>query len=187
MRALNVTPHIAQNISGRRSAIDSRTTRHPGYAVSQRKRKRIEEPFGWARRSAGSRGGWSAHQRAAGLNGSLRPGKRTDLKVLRARDRCLRTRRTTNRIYRFPGSPPGGNLAWCRRWLHWGRQGRTISRRRPPTRRRGPTSIRCRQLVASQLRPGAAPADRLRVRSGATMPPGAITGVPGAFWLQVAA
>src|ERR1700676_2406608 len=46
MRALNVTPHIAQNISGRRSAIDARTTRHPGYAVSQKKRKRIEEPFG---------------------------------------------------------------------------------------------------------------------------------------------
>ena len=45
MRALNVTPHIAQNISGRRSAVDARTTRHAGYAVSQRKRKRIEEPL----------------------------------------------------------------------------------------------------------------------------------------------
>jgi hypothetical protein len=44
MRALNVTPHIAQNVSGRRSAIDARTTRHPGYVVSQQKRKRIEEP-----------------------------------------------------------------------------------------------------------------------------------------------
>ena len=53
MRALNVTPHIAQNISGRRSAIDSRTTRHPGYAVSQRKRKRIEEPFGWGKTIGG--------------------------------------------------------------------------------------------------------------------------------------
>jgi len=49
MRALNVTPHIAQNVSGRRSAIDARTTRHPGYAVSQQKRKRIEEPFGWGK------------------------------------------------------------------------------------------------------------------------------------------
>jgi hypothetical protein len=37
MRALSVTPHIAQSISGRRSAIDARTTRHPGYAVSQEK------------------------------------------------------------------------------------------------------------------------------------------------------
>jgi len=53
MRALNVTPHVAQNISGRRSAIDARTTRHPGYAVSQKKRKRIEEPFGWGKTIGG--------------------------------------------------------------------------------------------------------------------------------------
>src|SRR5882672_1798688 len=53
MRALNVTPHIAQNVSGRRSAIDARTTRHPGYAVSQQKRKRIEEPFGWGKTIGG--------------------------------------------------------------------------------------------------------------------------------------
>ncbi len=53
MRALNVTPHIAQNISGRRSAVDGRTTRHAGYAVSQRKRKRIEEPFGWGKTIGG--------------------------------------------------------------------------------------------------------------------------------------
>jgi Transposase DDE domain len=53
MRALNVTPHIAQNISGRRSAIDVRATRHPGYAVSQQKRKRIEEPFGWGKTIGG--------------------------------------------------------------------------------------------------------------------------------------
>ena len=53
MRALNVTPHIAQNVSGRRSAIDLRTTRHPGYAVSQQKRKRIEEPFGWGKTIGG--------------------------------------------------------------------------------------------------------------------------------------
>ena len=43
-----VTPHVAQNISGRRgSNIDGRTTRHPGYAASQRIRKRVEEIFGW--------------------------------------------------------------------------------------------------------------------------------------------
>ena len=47
LRAINVTPHVAQNTSGRRSAIDGRTTRHAGYAVSQRIRKRIEEAFGW--------------------------------------------------------------------------------------------------------------------------------------------
>ncbi|MCK5363022.1 MAG: IS5 family transposase [Gammaproteobacteria bacterium] len=49
-RALNVTPHVAQNLTRRGgSAIDSRTTRHPGYAISQRTRKRIEECFGWAK------------------------------------------------------------------------------------------------------------------------------------------
>jgi hypothetical protein len=45
---MNVTPHVAQN-DGRRggSAIDARTTRHTGYEISQKKRKRIEECFGW--------------------------------------------------------------------------------------------------------------------------------------------
>lgn len=47
LRAMKVTPHVAQNTSGRSSAIDGRTTRHSGYAASQRIRKRIEEAFGW--------------------------------------------------------------------------------------------------------------------------------------------
>ena len=48
MRDRNVTPHVSQNTNrSGGSAIDGRTTRHPGYAVSQRKRKRIEEVFGW--------------------------------------------------------------------------------------------------------------------------------------------
>lgn len=42
-----VTPHVAQNTSGRRSAIDGRTTEPTGYSVSQRVRKRVEEIFGW--------------------------------------------------------------------------------------------------------------------------------------------
>lgn len=46
-RALKVTPHVAQNNSRRASAIDGRTTRHDGYRLSQRARKRIEETFGW--------------------------------------------------------------------------------------------------------------------------------------------
>jgi transposase len=48
LRQLKVTPHVAQN-TGRRggSAIDARTTRHAGYTVSQTKRKRVEEIFGW--------------------------------------------------------------------------------------------------------------------------------------------
>jgi transposase len=47
MRELDVTPHVAQNTSNRSSAIDGRTTRHEGYRLSQRYRKRIEETFGW--------------------------------------------------------------------------------------------------------------------------------------------
>jgi transposase len=53
LRELNVRPHIAQSSSGRRSAIDRRTTRHPSYATSQRIRKRIEEAFGWIKTVAG--------------------------------------------------------------------------------------------------------------------------------------
>jgi transposase len=52
-RAMCVTPHVAQNTTGRASAIDARTTRHAGYAVSQRKRKLIEEAFGWAKTIGG--------------------------------------------------------------------------------------------------------------------------------------
>ena len=53
LRSMTVTPHVAQNRSGRRSAIDGRTTRHCGYMVSQRMRKRIEEAFGWIKTIAG--------------------------------------------------------------------------------------------------------------------------------------
>jgi IS5 family transposase len=49
-RARGITPHIAQTRDKRRrSAVDGRTTRHPGYPVSQRIRKRVEEIFGWAK------------------------------------------------------------------------------------------------------------------------------------------
>ena len=55
-RAIDVVPHIAQNITTYRgSRIDGRTTRHPGYAVSQRIRKRVEEIFGWAKTTANFR------------------------------------------------------------------------------------------------------------------------------------
>lgn len=55
-RQLNVTPHVAQNIGKRRrSAIDARTTSPPGYAVSQRKRKLIEEVWGWMKAVGGMR------------------------------------------------------------------------------------------------------------------------------------
>ena len=55
MRKQGVVPHVAQNVSGRRSAIDGRTTRHAGYALSQQARKRIEEAFGWIKTVGGLR------------------------------------------------------------------------------------------------------------------------------------
>src|SRR3546814_10083560 len=59
LRERSVTPHIAinghlsKNGKARATAMDRRTTRHPGYAISQRCRKRIEEVFGWGKASAG--------------------------------------------------------------------------------------------------------------------------------------
>lgn len=73
LKKLNATPHVAQNTSNRRSAIDGRTTRHPGYAVSQR----IEEGFGWikeialqrrARHRGKARVGWPFTLAAAACN-----------------------------------------------------------------------------------------------------------------------
>jgi hypothetical protein len=55
LRGKAVTPHVAQNTSGRRSAIYGGTASHPGYAVSERIRKRLEEAFGWAKTVAGLR------------------------------------------------------------------------------------------------------------------------------------
>jgi transposase len=55
LRAMDVTPHVAQHTTGRRSAIDARTTRHPGYAVSQQKRKLVEQGFGWMKTIGGLR------------------------------------------------------------------------------------------------------------------------------------
>ena len=47
VRRMGITPHVAQHTTRRRSAIDGRTTRHAGYAPSQRQRKLIEQAFGW--------------------------------------------------------------------------------------------------------------------------------------------
>lgn len=56
LRAEGITPHVAQNISGRRgSNIDGRTTRHPGYLRSQRRRKLVEQVFGWMKTVGGFR------------------------------------------------------------------------------------------------------------------------------------
>jgi transposase len=53
VRDLGFTPHVAQNTTNRRSAIDRRTTRHGGYQASQAKRPRVEEPFGWIKTIGG--------------------------------------------------------------------------------------------------------------------------------------
>ena len=55
VRARGVTPHVARNERGRRSAIDGRTTRHPGYGRSLRQRKLVEEVFGWLKTVGGGR------------------------------------------------------------------------------------------------------------------------------------
>lgn len=55
LRQIGATPHVAQNDTNRSSAIDGRTSRHEGYAVSQRKRKRVEEVFGWKKTVGGMR------------------------------------------------------------------------------------------------------------------------------------
>jgi transposase len=77
LRAMNVTPHVAQNTTNRASAIDGRTTRHPSYELSQRIRKRIEEAFGWIKVPGGlrktrhrglGRVGWSFTLTAAAYN-----------------------------------------------------------------------------------------------------------------------
>jgi hypothetical protein len=47
LRHMEITPHVAQNDTNRRSAVDERTTRHVGYQLSQKERERIEEVFGW--------------------------------------------------------------------------------------------------------------------------------------------
>ncbi len=54
-RERGCVPHVAQNTTNRRSAIDGRTTRHPGYTLSMQKRKQIEEPFGWIKTVGGLR------------------------------------------------------------------------------------------------------------------------------------
>jgi transposase len=68
LREEGVTPHVARNITAQRgSNIDERTVRHPGYAVSQRIRKRVEEIFGWAKTVAGMRKARYRGQRRVGL------------------------------------------------------------------------------------------------------------------------
>jgi transposase len=77
LRRMQVTPHVAQHTRNRRSAIDARTTRHAGYAISQRTRKRVEDIFGWLktvgllrklRHRGGPKVGWIFRFTAAAYN-----------------------------------------------------------------------------------------------------------------------
>ena len=71
MRARGVTPHVAQHTSGRPSAIDGCTTRHRSYALSQRRRKRVGEIFGWVKTVGGFRRTRSRCLDRTGLAGYL--------------------------------------------------------------------------------------------------------------------
>lgn len=53
VRKLQAIPHVTQNNTNRRSAIDERTTRHPGYRISLSKRWLVEKPFGWLKQIGG--------------------------------------------------------------------------------------------------------------------------------------
>jgi len=78
LRERGITPHIAQTRDKRRrSAVDGRTTRHDGYAVSQRIRKRIEEIFGWAKTVACFRKTRFRGQRRTQLAGISSPPRTT--------------------------------------------------------------------------------------------------------------
>jgi IS5 family transposase len=77
LREHQVTPHVARKPT---SIIDARTTRHPGYAISQQKRKRIEEIYGWLKTVGGLRKNSSSWSRQGRLDvhlcaGRLQPGQ----------------------------------------------------------------------------------------------------------------
>lgn len=101
LRKRKVTPHGAQNTSGRRSAIDGRTTRHDGYRISQRIHKRVEEIFGWMKTIGGFRRTRYRGSDRTGLLGRL---------VATAYNLVRITRRSA-------GERLGGSLARIRRYL----------------------------------------------------------------------
>ena len=81
VRALGITPHVAANNT--RSAVDGRTTRHAGYAVSQHKRKLVEQVFGWMKTIGGLAQAPAPRRGAGGCDcdvcrGGLQPGPHAD-------------------------------------------------------------------------------------------------------------
>ena len=103
VRGLGFTPHVAQNTARQRSAVDGRTTRHAGHAVSMRIRKRIEEPFGWMKTIGG---GGKLRYRGRQRNLALVPHHRRRLQP----DPHHRPRRpprlNTTAAARHPGTSP---------------------------------------------------------------------------------
>jgi len=71
---MNITPHVAQNTTNRRSAVDERTTRHAGYEVSQRKRKRVEQVVRWMKMVGMLKEGEVARDRQRWVAGLPSPG-----------------------------------------------------------------------------------------------------------------
>ena len=161
---MRVTPHVAQNQSNRRSAIDARTTRHPGYAISQRKRKRVEEIFGWMKTVGAAAQAASPGPRASRVDvhlrgGGLQPGA----------DAHPAGRRTVK-----PAQP--------RRGRGRGPRGGTDGRRRGPLPRppQRPTQAFFRSLWAAQDDPHPGPGGARDARRApaprAQRPPGALSG-----------
>jgi hypothetical protein len=113
MRALNVTPHIAQNISGQRSAVDQRTTRHLACAVSHQKRKRFEKQFGWARRSAGLRGPcYIRRMKMPRRVGTWEGNGPAGVQATDHRERTTNPNRTRNSVLSFSSLPADMNAKW---------------------------------------------------------------------------
>jgi hypothetical protein len=111
LRERNATPHVAQNTSNRRSAIDGRSTRHPGYAISGRRRKRIEEIFGWTKATAGLR---KENRHGLAVGPRRRPGASAIFTT-----RGAATRRTPRPPIRMRGSIAKGRVS-RHSWPTWG-------------------------------------------------------------------
>jgi Transposase DDE domain len=111
-RERGCTPHVSQNDTNRRSAIDARTTRHPGYRISTIKRKRIEEPFGWMKTDLAflEPPNPPRHQSTGPWN-QLDLGARAFRRSCWAQMRSHSDRQRTNGCFKCPGAGPGNPLA----------------------------------------------------------------------------
>ena len=107
LREMGVTPHVAQNNTNRRSAIDGRTTRHPGYGLSQKIRKRIEEVFGWAKTCGTMRKTRHRGQDRVGWSFTLTASPSSHLDVLFAEEMSPKFRLVAGLLSEITGIPLG--------------------------------------------------------------------------------